>query len=158
MAQPRRISGPRTTVGYTRVVILWWRRGVSLIVLFVLAGAPAVAAACAELCDPRAGESASTHHAPAAGHHEAGMSDCHGVDTGPVGSVLTAAPCDHHDDAAMGAAFLTAGREDTRILMARTLMLSTAMASAPPALAANRGPHPQPTPPRPTAAPLALRI
>jgi len=138
-------------------VKLWWRRGASLIVLFVLAGAPAVAAACAELCDPRAGGS-TTHHAPAAGHHEAAMSDCHGAETGPAGSVLTAAPCDHHEDAGMGAAFLTASREDTRVLLARTQTPTATPAIGPTAVPAIRGPSPQPTPPRPTAAPLALRI
>ena len=86
------------------------------------------------------------------------MSDCHGADTGPVGSVLTSAPCDHHDDAGMGAAFVTAGREDTRILLAQTRTLTATPATGTTALLAIRGPSPQSTPPRPTAAPLALRI
>lgn len=137
---------------------LWWRRGASLIVLFVLAATPAVAAACAELCNPVAGGSPALHDATADGHAEAAMSDCHGAKTLAGASVLTSVPCDHHDDAGMTAAFLTAGREGTRILPAQTRVLSATLAFGSAALAATRGPNPQPTPPRPTAARLPLRI
>lgn len=135
---------------------LWWRRGASLLVLLVLAVAPAVAAACAELCEPLASAASSAHHV-AGGDHEA-MSDCHGAEAGPVTDVLTSAPCDHHDDGRMGTAIVTAGRDDTRILLAQAPTFTATLGTGAAAVLAIRGPSSQPTPPRPTAAPLALRI
>lgn len=136
---------------------LWWRRGASLLVLLVLAVAPAVAAACAELCQPLASAASSAHHDVAGGDHEA-MSDCHGAEAGPVTDVLTSAPCDHHDDGRMGTAIVTAGRDDTRILLAQAPTFTATLGTGAAAVLAIRGPSSQPTPPRPTAAPLALRI
>ncbi|MGE0464669.1 MAG: hypothetical protein AB7Q16_25155, partial [Vicinamibacterales bacterium] len=133
------------------------RRGASLIVLFVLAGAPAVGAACAELCDSLANGPASAHHVMADGDHGA-MSDCHGAEAPAGASALTSLPCDHHDDAGMSAAFLTASREDARIQLAQAQCLTPTPASGSTTVVAMRRPNPQPTPPRPTAAPLALRI
>lgn len=140
-------------------MILWWRRGVSLIVLFVLAGTPAMAAVCDALCSPYAGAAPATHHDPAAGHHESAMPDCHDVGPAERGSVLTSAPCDHLGDPG-SAAVLAASREDTRILLAaaRGLMLSGTGVPGMTALLSSGSPKPQTTPPRPAAAPLALRI
>jgi hypothetical protein len=138
----------------------WWRRGVSLIVLFVLAGAPAVAAACADLCRPHTNGSASTHHAPAAGHHGQALADCH-----ESASVILATsarpghPCDNHEFPGIDSAWLTAGRADADILsaaQASALPPTTAPARA--ALAAIRGPSTPLAPPHRPAAPLVLRI
>lgn len=139
-------------------MIRWWRRGVSLIVLFMLAAAPAVAAACVELCMLEADSPAMAHNGPA--NHDAAVSDCHNGGTSAASSsLLPAAPCDDHSPAAVGSASLTAGREDTHILqMAQALASPAAMAKGETLLAPIGGASGQPTPPRPTSAPLVLRI
>jgi hypothetical protein len=137
-----------------------WRTGCSLIVLFVLAGAPAVAAACAAVCDPLVGGLAATHHGQAAGQHQAGVSDCHSAAASSAAtSVLPANPCDDHSPVAAGSASLAAGREDTRVLqVAQALDSSEATPAGESLLVSIAAPGTQPTPPRPTSAPLVLRI
>jgi hypothetical protein len=140
-------------------VIRWWRRGVSLIVLFMLAAAPAVAAACAELCMLEANSSAMADDGLA--DHDAALSECHNGGTSAAAtSLLPANPCDDHSPAAAGTASLTAGREDTHILQIAqaptTSPVATAAGEA--LLAPIRGATAQPTPPRPTSALLVLRI
>jgi hypothetical protein len=139
-------------------VIRWWRRGVSLIVVFMLAAAPAVAAACAELCMLEADSSAMAHDDVA--DQDAAMSQCHNGGTSAAAtSLLPANPCDDHSPAAAGTASLTAGREDTHILqMAPALASPAAPAGGETLLAPIRGLSAQPTPPRPISAPLVLRI
>jgi len=139
-------------------VIPWCRRGVSLIVVFMLAAAPAAAAACAALCMLEADSSAMAHDDVA--NHDAAMSECHTDGTfAAASSLLPADPCDDHSPAAAGTASLTAGREDTHILqMARALDSPAATAQGETLLAPISGPSAQPTPPRPTSAPLVLRI
>ncbi len=144
---------------YTRLVGNWTRRAVGLLVLVVLSATPAVATACALVCDARA-EAASTQHS----HHredQAPAMSCHDAaapDQPRVSDVSTDCAL-HHDGLADAGVALMAGRADVDIVavpfsaaVARVSALGTAVRPT--------GGQPGSPPDRPPAAlaTLALRI
>lgn len=94
------------------------------------------------------------------GAHDAGMLECHkGGTSAPAASLLPASPCGDHARASAGTVSLTAGREDTRIVKrAQALVLPAAIATYVPSGRLIGRPDGDATLPRPTLAPLVLRI
>jgi hypothetical protein len=143
---------------YTRLVCNWTRRAVGLLVLVVLSAAPAVATACALICDARAG-AASTAHRQHQSHQASAMS-CHDVATPDQPRVSEASDCAlHHDGGAQSTVALMASRADVDIVAVAASAAAARVSASMMTLRQARGLHGSP-PDRPPAAlaTLALRI
>lgn len=136
--------------GYTQFVGLWWRRGVSAIVLSMFAGLPVSNLVCAIHCAAEATAATAGHHALSVACHEA-----------PLASFTTEAPshheCEHADREA--AAFLRTIQADPTVLLVKQAVIATTHAtqnlfvgSTEPRSGAPPGPA------QPVRAPLVLRI
>ena len=147
----RRLSHPVPPV-YTEAVGLWWRRGVSAVVLSVFAGLPVSALVCAIDC---AAEARAT---PVNVGHHASPATCHEVSEAFVAIEETSHHDCEHTDLAV-AAFLTTVRADTTVLSVKHAIVATRQATLAPAAGCAQlrsGAPPGAAPPVRT--PLVLRI
>lgn len=153
-------QAPALRQAYTRFVGNWARRTAGFLVLVVMGSAPAMATACALLCDARADETTAAHQQHGQPPHGAAVS-CHDAPApdGPVVSGVTTDCALHHDGPADAVA-LMASRADVGIVTAPPTGPAPHVAAPQQMLIGrvdDRHGHPPDRPPAALAA-LALRI
>jgi hypothetical protein len=140
---------------YTPTVGLFRNRGISLVVLAVLAGLPVSGSVCAALCVP------AVKAVPDPAMHDAAASHCDEPASGrPRVRGTSGHDCSHHDGAAREAASsLTAARADTAVLpMARHVAPAASNLFGSTSVRVHSGSSPPPGAASPTRTPFVLLI